>query len=155
MIDQGEMIRWGLTGIGVTGSILNARQRRASFYWWIVANAGWIAININRGQLAEAVLFSVHLVLSGYGLARWSAAACPGMIQQAVAPRPLPSSLAQEGNPMVTGSHQAFWVLPALSPTTGNTTSENVSGENPLRCGIVECLPACSAECKDVGGKSW
>lgn len=155
MIDSVEMIRWGLTGIGVTGSILNARQRRASFYWWIVANAGWIAININRGQLAEAVLFSVYLVLAGYGLARWSHAACPGMIQQAVAPRPLPSSLAQEGNPMVTGSHQAFWVLPAQTPTTGQRAAKNVSGENPSRCGIVESGCDGHGECKDVEGKSW
>jgi len=155
-METGEMIRWALTGVGITGSVLNARQQRACFGWWITANAGWIVVNIHRAQWAEATLFGVYLLLSLYGLAKWARPTpCLGMIQRGTAAPPLPSSLAQRGNPMVTGSPQAFWVLPALTPTTGKMTSEKVSGENPLRCGIVECLPACSAECKDVGGKSW
>lgn len=67
------MIRWVLTGLGVAGAFLNVRQHRACFALWGVANAGWMLVHGNDGDMASVVLFGVYLVLAVYGLTTWRA----------------------------------------------------------------------------------
>lgn len=67
-------------------------------------------------------------------------------------PPPPPS---WESNPIVNDCPPVSRVLWDKHLQTGHRTPIVVSGENPLRSGIVESGCVRSGECKDVGGKSW
>lgn len=64
-------MRWLLAGTGVIGAALNAGQIRASFLLWIVANIGWIIVNVRRREWPETALFSVYLVTAVAGWFGW------------------------------------------------------------------------------------
>lgn len=65
--------RWLLACAGVLGATMNAGQIRESFLVWIVANIGWIIVNVRRREWPEAALFSVYLVTAIAGWFGWGA----------------------------------------------------------------------------------
>lgn len=64
-------LRWALTAMGITGAALNAFGLGICFTIWIIANIGWIAVNIQRRSWPEAALFSAYLATSILGLFTW------------------------------------------------------------------------------------
>ena len=65
------MFEWLLTALSIIGTLYNLQKRAAGWVIWTVSNAGWIFTFSKKGQLAEATLFSVYLVLSVYGIFKW------------------------------------------------------------------------------------
>ena len=62
---------WVLTILSVTGVVLNIKKNRLCFVVWLVANAGWIVVNLRHGIYAQAGLFVVYSVLSAWGWVVW------------------------------------------------------------------------------------
>ena len=65
------LFRWVLTAMGVIGAFLNALGNRTCFVIWIVANIGWITVNLQRRSWPEVALFSVYLGTAVLGLVTW------------------------------------------------------------------------------------
>lgn len=63
---------WLFTLMSATGVVLNIRKDKRCFLVWIVANAGWIAVDIYKGILAQAALFVIYTGLSVWGWFEWS-----------------------------------------------------------------------------------
>lgn len=65
-------ITWLLTAASIVGVVLNIRQHRGCFAIWLVTNASWATIDYSRGLHAQAALFAVYFILSGWGIYQWS-----------------------------------------------------------------------------------
>lgn len=66
------MITWALTLLSMIGVVLNARKKVSGFWFWAVANAGWVAVNYRQGLWAQALLFGFYFMVSLYGIWAWS-----------------------------------------------------------------------------------
>ncbi len=64
-------ITWLLFILSITGNVLVIRKNRWGFAVWIVANAGWIAVNVRLGVWAAAAMFAVYMGLAMWGFASW------------------------------------------------------------------------------------
>lgn len=67
-----QALTWILTAMSITGVVLNVKKNRMCFIIWIIANAGWITINILHGIYAQAFLFVIYTGLSVWGWIEWS-----------------------------------------------------------------------------------
>ena len=65
-------ITWALTLLSLIGVWLNIKKLKACFYIWTITNFGWMVIDYNAGVYAQAALFSIYLILSIYGIIKWS-----------------------------------------------------------------------------------
>jgi len=65
------LLTWSLTCLSVTGVILNIKKRRLGFLFFIVANVGWITVNVHKEIYAQAFLFVVYTFLSTWGFIEW------------------------------------------------------------------------------------
>ena len=65
------MTIWIITIIALTGTVLNARQKRSGFLFWIISNAGLSGYNFRIEEYAQSMLFGVYLVLAIYGFINW------------------------------------------------------------------------------------
>lgn len=65
-------LTWVLTTISVSAVVLNIKKNRLCFVLFLIANAGWIAVNVKNGIYAQAALFVVYTFLSIWGLIEWS-----------------------------------------------------------------------------------
>ena len=65
-------ITWTLAILSLAGTVLNVQKRPEGFYFWIVANVGWVLINWGAGIYAQACLFAIYLLLAIYGAWLWS-----------------------------------------------------------------------------------
>jgi len=66
------MIEWVLAGMSILGAILNTKMNRNGFLLWIVANIGWIIINVKIGLYAQIPMWVVMTVIAVYGYNSWS-----------------------------------------------------------------------------------
>jgi nicotinamide riboside transporter PnuC len=66
------VLTWLLTCLSVTGVILNVKKRRLCFVFFVVANMGWIAVNVHKEIYAQAFLFVVYTCLSVWGFVEWT-----------------------------------------------------------------------------------
>jgi len=62
---------WMLAVLSLAGTVLNVLKSRAGFGIWIVTNAGWIAVNLEKEIPAQAVLFTAYLAVSVWGFVAW------------------------------------------------------------------------------------
>lgn len=62
---------WFITFLSLIGVVLNIYERRECFYIWAVTNFCWMIIDYRAGLLAQAVLFTVYLVLALWGIYKW------------------------------------------------------------------------------------
>lgn len=65
-------LTWLLTCLSVSGVILNVKKRRLGFVFFVVANMGWITVNIRNGIYAQAFLFIIYTGLSVWGFIEWT-----------------------------------------------------------------------------------
>jgi nicotinamide riboside transporter PnuC len=68
---QDSPLYWIITAMSVTGVVLNVKKRRICFLVWIVANGGWIFVNLRHGIYAQAGLFVIYTGLSIWGWFEW------------------------------------------------------------------------------------
>ena len=71
-MDALTVFTWIITAMSLWGVWLNIKKDKRCFYIWIVANFGWIAVDIEAGLYAQAALFGIYSLLSVYGLVEWS-----------------------------------------------------------------------------------
>ena len=62
---------WILTALSLLAAILNARGKVSGFYIWIVANLGWVAVDLIKEIPSQATLFFVYTCISIYGIKQW------------------------------------------------------------------------------------
>lgn len=67
-----QLLTWALTAMSITGVILNVKKNRMCFVIWVIANMGWITINILHEIYAQAFLFVIYTGLSVWGWIEWS-----------------------------------------------------------------------------------
>lgn len=67
-----SIFTWVLTALSLLGVWLNIKKDKRCFYIWIIANFGWITVNIKAHLYAQAALFGIYTVLSIYGIYEWS-----------------------------------------------------------------------------------
>ncbi|MFC1523872.1 nicotinamide mononucleotide transporter [Thermodesulfobacteriota bacterium] len=67
------MFEWFLTGLSLLGTWFNLEKKVAGWYVWSLANVGWVVSFSVKGMVAEATLFGIYLILSIYGIFKWSA----------------------------------------------------------------------------------
>lgn len=65
------MLTWLLVALGLAGTVLNVRRDRRGFLFWVVSNAGLMAVNAGRGDWAQASMFGVYLLLAVWGWLSW------------------------------------------------------------------------------------
>lgn len=65
------VITWVITVISIIGAVLNAQKKISGFYFWIVANTAWVAIDVYSGVYAQAALFLFYFAVCVYGLYSW------------------------------------------------------------------------------------
>lgn len=70
------MFTWFLTGLSLTGVILNCLKNRRCFILWMVSNASWAVVDFraadtNPQLYAQAWLFVVYFILAVWGWFRW------------------------------------------------------------------------------------
>jgi nicotinamide riboside transporter PnuC len=65
-------LSWGLSVLGIMGSILNIRKKKSCFLIWNIGNIGWMLLAIwipeFRGQ---APLWLVFTILNTWGYFAW------------------------------------------------------------------------------------
>lgn len=66
-----ESFAWLVTAIALYGTYLNACGERKGFYYWLVSNACFCAINLGHAQYAQGFLFAAYFVLAIKGLESW------------------------------------------------------------------------------------
>lgn len=62
---------WILFFLSLVGTVLNVWQRREGFYFWVIANLGWIHVDMSKGIYAQAVQMAIYVVMAIYGLSVW------------------------------------------------------------------------------------
>ena len=62
---------WIVTGLSLTGVVLNIKKQRAGFAVWILTNSYWAAYDYQMGARAQSALFIVYLLLALWGLWEW------------------------------------------------------------------------------------
>lgn len=66
-----EAVGWAVTGIAVTGVILNNHRRHECFYLWLVSNALSAVIHAASGMVALTCRDVIFFALAIHGLAAW------------------------------------------------------------------------------------
>ena len=66
-----ESVSWVLTIIAIYGTYLNANRDARGFYFWLVSNSAFCAINFTNGMLAQGFLFGVYTILALIGIQKW------------------------------------------------------------------------------------
>jgi len=62
---------WTLAILSLIGTVLNVLKHRAGFGIWMLTNAGWIVVNVEKDIPAQAVLFAAYLTVSFWGFFAW------------------------------------------------------------------------------------
>lgn len=62
---------WIAAIIALTGTILNCKQIRACFYFWLVTNLMWFVWDAMCGLWSRCVLDVVQFALAVYGIYEW------------------------------------------------------------------------------------
>jgi len=65
------MIKLILTIACLLGNYLNCKKIVICFYIWIICNIGWTIIDIIEGSYSRAVLDTVQIAFSIYGIRKW------------------------------------------------------------------------------------
>ncbi|MDH4319908.1 MAG: nicotinamide mononucleotide transporter family protein [Desulfobulbaceae bacterium] len=63
---------WMLTGLSMTGAVLNMARRRSGQGVWIFANIGWIGAFYRVGNWPAVALFCFYLATSVVGFIIWN-----------------------------------------------------------------------------------
>jgi Nicotinamide mononucleotide transporter. len=62
---------WIVTAVCLIGTVMNVKRLRACFLFWAVGNILWLAVDIKAGTYSRAMLDTVQLGFSLWGLYEW------------------------------------------------------------------------------------
>ena len=62
---------WFIALVSLTGVLLNLFKKRSGFYFWLVSNGFWVAVDLYYGIYAQAALFFVYWCLALWGALKW------------------------------------------------------------------------------------
>lgn len=62
---------WFIVCISLIGTILNIKQNKWGFAFWIVSNSLWAAYDFYTGLYSQAFLFLVYDGLAIWGILEW------------------------------------------------------------------------------------
>lgn len=65
------MIALILSGISITGALLNANGKRIGFWVWMIANCGWIIHCLKIKLYGQIPMWIVYSAICVMGLIRW------------------------------------------------------------------------------------
>ncbi len=65
------MIGWILSLLSIFGALFNAYKRIEGFYFWIIANIGWIILNIQMGFYEQIPMWIIFTIISFLGILHW------------------------------------------------------------------------------------
>jgi len=65
------MIWWICTGLAIAGSLFVAQRRIEGFYFWIVADVGFVVKNASAGDWSQVFLWVVYAVIAVNGVRVW------------------------------------------------------------------------------------
>ena len=66
-----QIATYVLTAMCLLGTFLNCRRRIFCFHIWLVANIGWLLIDLYLGLYGRAVLDLVQFFFAIYGIYQW------------------------------------------------------------------------------------
>lgn len=66
-----DVLSWSFTILSVAGTYLNSCQDRRCFYFWLVANTGFLTLFCLEGMPAQATLFSIFVAFNIIALNKW------------------------------------------------------------------------------------
>jgi nicotinamide riboside transporter PnuC len=72
IIDKIEVVIWSLTILSIIGTIMNAKLNKWCFIVYIIANTGWIGINMYCGLWQQIPMWIVYIIIGIYGWYTWS-----------------------------------------------------------------------------------
>jgi len=64
-------ISWLIAMVALYGTYLNVNQDKRGFYYWLVSNSAFCAINFYTGMWAQGTLFGVYTILAMMGIRNW------------------------------------------------------------------------------------
>lgn len=67
-----EGLSWVMSGIALTGTLLNAHMKKEGFYLWMVSNLYMVIADYQAGLYAQSVLFLIYFILAVRGLYIWN-----------------------------------------------------------------------------------
>ena len=66
-----DIYLWVLTAIALIGTVLNVKQQRIGFVFWMVSNLGFAISNALMGIYPISFLFSIYFFLAVAGWNSW------------------------------------------------------------------------------------
>ena len=66
-----EEFIWLWTLLSVVGTIMNARLNKWCFAIYIIANIGWIIVDIEVGLYEQIPLWIIYIIIGAYGWITW------------------------------------------------------------------------------------
>lgn len=72
MTKRMKWMLWILTGVSITGTILNIYKMPVAFLCWTITNFCWMVHNYRIRQIQAACLFGIYWILAIIGFVAWS-----------------------------------------------------------------------------------
>jgi len=69
--------QWLVAAMSLTGVWLNIQKHPGCFMIWTVTNGAWMFVDFYAGIFAQAFIQLIYLLLSIYGLYKWTREAKP------------------------------------------------------------------------------
>lgn len=67
-----EIITWIISGMALTGTILNSNRNKYGFILWFITNLFWVIVDFRAGLYAQSALFFAYTLLAVSGLVTWT-----------------------------------------------------------------------------------
>ena len=67
-----EIITWVISGMALTGTILNSNRNKYGFILWFITNLFWVIVDFRAGLYAQSALFFAYTLLAVSGLVTWT-----------------------------------------------------------------------------------
>lgn len=67
-----DILQWIMSGIALTGTILNSNMNKWGQAFWIISNIYMCILDWNAGLYAQSVLFFIYFLLAIKGIYTWT-----------------------------------------------------------------------------------
>jgi nicotinamide riboside transporter PnuC len=67
-----EIITWIISGLALTGTILNSNRNKYGFILWFGTNLFWTIVDFKAGLYAQSALFFAYTILAVKGIYTWT-----------------------------------------------------------------------------------
>ena len=82
---------WILAVLSVAGYLFVAKKNVVGLWLWLVANIGWVVINLSIKQYAQVSTYGFFVIITGYGIWEWTKdARKKSKMEESTEPKPYP-----------------------------------------------------------------